>query len=254
MSQTARTLNREAPLDFLQTPSSYSVRVDRDSVTLLDRVVEKLRNAILDFHFRPGDRLIERDLCEQLGVSRGSVREALGRLEVEGLITMVPHKGGIVASMTPKEARGVYEVRAVLEAFAAQRFAERASDAQIGQLRARLRDMHDAVKTKDPRIILTVKGTFYDVILEGCDNEFCAEMIRSLQARIRFLRALSLSSPARTRRSVEEMARIVKAVEARDGEATRKAYMAHIQEAARMAIKELSKRSLELDAGSKKCP
>lgn len=245
MSRSARTADHDAAPDFLATPSSYSVRVSRDFTTLLDRVAEKLRGAILDFHFRPGDRLIERNLCEQLGVSRTSVREALRRLEVEGLITMVPHKGVFVASVTPKEAKGVYEVRAVLEAFAAQLFAERASDSEIRKLRARLRDMDDAVKTKDPRRMLAVKATFYDVILNGCDNEFCAAMIRSLQARIRYLRALSLSSPGRTPRSLEEMAKIVKAVEARDGDAAREAYMAHIQEAARVAIKELSKYSLE---------
>lgn len=234
--------DNESGLDFLRAPSSYSVRVGYESVTLLDRVLEKLRGAILEFHFHPGDRLIERDLCEQLGVSRSSVREALRRLEAEGLVTIVPHKGGVVASTTSKEAQAIYEVRGVLEGFAAQLFAERASNEQVLQLRERLRDMREAVKTGDPRIMLAVKGTFYDVILEGCGNEFCRQLILSLQARIRFLRALALCSPERTKRSLDEMAQIVKAIEARDGNAARAAYLVHIEEAARAAIKALSER------------
>lgn len=233
----------ERALDFLESPSSYSVRVEPTSVTLLDRVVEKLRGAILDFHFRPGQRLVERALCEQLGVSRSSVREALRCLEAEGLIKTVPHKGRTVASITAKEAQSVYEVRAALEGFAAQLFAERGTPEQVRRLRARLRDMKDAVSTKDPRVMLAVKATFYDVILEGCGNEYCAELILSLQARIRFLRALSLSSPGRTQRSIAEMTRIVKAVEARDGDAARAAYTEHIRIAAAVAIKALSERA-----------
>ena len=232
----------EPRLAFLESPADYSVRVEPSS-TLLDRVLEKLRGAILDFHFRPGDRLVERTLCEQLGVSRSSVREALRRLEAEGLITTTPHKGRAVASISAKEAQSVYEVRAALEGFAAQLFAERGSDEQIRRLRARLRDMRDAVKTKDARVMLAVKAKFYDVILEGCGNEFCADLILSLQARIRFLRALSMSAPGRTQRSLAEMARVVKAVESRSGEAARAAYTEHIRAAAAVAIKALSERS-----------
>ena len=233
----------EQNLAFLESPSSYSVRVEPSS-TLLDRVLGKLRGAILDFHFRPGDRLVERTLCEQLGVSRSSVREALRRLEAEGLITTAPHKGRTVASVSAKEAQSVYEVRAALEGFAAQLFAERGSDEQIRRLRARLRDMKDAVKTNDARVMLAVKAKFYEVILEGCGNQYCAELILSLQARIRFLRALSMSAPGRTQRSIAEMARVVKAVESRDGEAARAAYTDHIRSAASVAIKALSQRSL----------
>lgn len=238
-----RPPHAEPKPDFLETPSSYSVRVEPFSSTLLDRVLDKLRGAILEFHFRPGHRLVERELCEQLGVSRSSVREALGRIEAEGLIRTTPHKGRTVASITANEARSVYEVRAALEGFAAQLFAVRATAEQIKRLRARLRDMKDAVETGDPRVMLAVKATFYDVILEGCGNAYCAELILSMQARIRFLRALSMSAPGRTLRSIAEMTRIVKAVEARDGEAARAAYTAHIRIAAAVAIKALSERS-----------
>ena len=147
--------------------------------------------------------------------------------------------------MSAAEGRSVYEVRAALEGFAAQLFAERGTDEQIKRLRARLRDMKDAVSTGDPRVMLAVKATFYDVILEGCGNKYCADLILSLQARIRFLRALSMSAPGRTPRSIAEMAKIVKAIEARDGDAARAAYTDHIRMAATVAIAALSARSGE---------
>jgi DNA-binding GntR family transcriptional regulator len=228
--------------DFLDAPSSFSVRVEPPSTTLLDRVLEKLRGAILDFHFPPGHRLVERELCEQLGVSRSSVREALRRLEAEGLIRTVPHKGRTVASVTASEAASLYEVRAELEGFTAELFAERATDEQVRRLRSRLRDMKAAMQTNDPRVLLAAKAAFYDVILEGCGNEYCADLIRSMQARIRFLRALSMTAPGRTQRSLAEMTRIVKAVENRDGDAARAAYTEHISIAAAVAIQALSDR------------
>src|ERR1700678_320881 len=89
-------------------------RVLRPISTLRQQVIEGLRLCISDLTFRPGDRLIERELCEMLGVSRTLIREALSQLVAEGLVQIIPHKGPIVAVMTADEARGLYEVRAVL--------------------------------------------------------------------------------------------------------------------------------------------
>jgi DNA-binding GntR family transcriptional regulator len=102
------------------------MRVVRNTVTLRQQVLEVLRSAILNFQFKPGDRLIERELCEMTGVSRTSVREALRHLESEGLVQNLPNKGPMVATVTADEAREIFEVRRVLEGLAARLFAERA--------------------------------------------------------------------------------------------------------------------------------
>ena len=76
------------------------MRVVRNLMTLRELTLEKMRGTILSFRFKPGDRLVERDLCEQLGVSRSIVREVLRHLDAEGLVEIMPQRGPIVANPT----------------------------------------------------------------------------------------------------------------------------------------------------------
>src|ERR1700748_2654106 len=99
--------------------------------TLRHQVEHVIRQAIMSGRFAPGARLIERELCETLGVSRTSVREALRRLEAKNLVRTVPHKGPVVAVISRQEASELYALRGLLEGFAAYEFARIASDAAI---------------------------------------------------------------------------------------------------------------------------
>src|SRR6202012_4843761 len=101
--------------------------------TLRHQVENVLRQAIMSGRFAPGARLIERELCETLGVSRTSVREALRKLEAEKLVRSVPHKGPVVAVMSKPEASELYALRALLEGFAAYEFARLADDRAIAR-------------------------------------------------------------------------------------------------------------------------
>ena len=103
----------------LGMPIEDALRIDRSAKTLRELAVERLRDAILDGQFRPGDRLVERVLCERLGVSRTVVREALRHLETEGLVDVVPQQGPAVARLDAGQATQIYEIRAMLEALAA---------------------------------------------------------------------------------------------------------------------------------------
>src|SRR6188768_4396301 len=96
--------------------------VDRVAAPLREQVIGALRAAILDFRLAPGQRLVERELIEQLGVSRTTVREALRELTSEGLVTVVPQKGAVVATPTLEDAIDLYDVRAALESLVVQRF------------------------------------------------------------------------------------------------------------------------------------
>src|SRR5689334_11856309 len=98
----------------------------RIAAPIREQIEQQLRQAITSGHFRPGDRLIERELCTLFGVSRASLREALRQLEGDGLLTNIPHKGLVVATMTKEQAFDVYQVRAVLEGLAGRLFAEQA--------------------------------------------------------------------------------------------------------------------------------
>src|SRR5215469_10859654 len=101
-----------------------SLKVERPTITLRELALQKMRTAILDARFLPGDRLVERALCEELGVSRTVVREVLRHLETEGLVESLPNQGPIVAILDIDTAAEIYEIRALLEGDAAMACAQ----------------------------------------------------------------------------------------------------------------------------------
>jgi GntR family transcriptional regulator, trigonelline degradation regulator len=222
-----------------------SLRINRSKVTLRQQVLDALRNAILEFRFKPGDRLIERELCELTGVSRTSVREALRHLESEGLVHNVPNKGPIVATVGAEEAQRIYEVREALEGVAGRLFARRATDRQIAELRAATERLERAFATKDTREIVAEATRFYDVFLDGCGNALIRDMIRSLHARVVYLRATSMSQPGRAPGSLAEMHRIMEAISRRDADAAEEACKDHVRRACAAALDVLHQRSAE---------
>ncbi|MCC6949702.1 MAG: GntR family transcriptional regulator [Bradyrhizobiaceae bacterium] len=204
-------------------------------VTVTGQTVSKLRDAILSGVFKPGERLLEQNLCDWMGVSRTSVREALRRLEAERLITITPNRGPSVTEITWDEARSIYEVRALLEGEAVALFAERASPAQLSEMKLALADFDRAVSMNAPLDRLAATERFYSVILSGCGNRVIGEIIQGLVARINFLRARSMSREGRSRQSTVEMWRIFDAIEKRNPTEARAAAVDHVHSAAEAA-------------------
>lgn len=223
------------------TGGDGSLRVPRESTTLRQQSTNILRQAIIDQRFVPGEHLIERELCELLGVSRTSVREALRHLESENLIRMVPHKGPVVASLSFEDARNIYEVRAALEGLAGELFARKASQALIDQLCAIADEMAVAADEVDPHSVLEIKSRFYQVIFDGAQNDECASMIQSLNTRVWILRRMSLVSPGRNETMMREVKRITDAAKARDPIEMRAACMAHVESASHIVLPQLQK-------------
>jgi len=203
----------------------------------LRREIElRLRAAIVDGRFKPGERLIERELCGLLGVSRASLREALRQLEAEELVTIVPNRGPIVAEVTIDEARQLYEVRAMLEGLAARRFAQVASDDDIAELRAALNRFAAVVKGKSTQSLTDAKAGLYDVLLDRCGNRIALRTLTKLNNRVGQLRATSMSQKGRIRKTLAEVTLIVDAIERRDAAGAWDATVAHVTKAAEVAI------------------
>lgn len=215
-------------------PSS-SLRVQRVHINLRDQVLEVLRNAILDLRFRPGDRLVERELCELVGVSRTSIREALRHLESEGLVSNVPNVGPSVAVVDIAEATYIYELRELLEGKAGRLFAERASDGQIKDLQESMKQLSVVLPAPDVPEKIRETIHFYEVLLAGCGNPLLSDAISRLHAKIVLLRASSISDPSRVLESLDEMEAIVSAVFMRDKDAAETACTMHVR-AARDAV------------------
>ncbi|WP_160297791.1 GntR family transcriptional regulator [Devosia chinhatensis] len=216
-----------------------SMRVVVTPAPVRRQVAEIIRTAITSGRFAPGQRLIEKDLCELTGVSRPSVREALRQLETDGLIEVIPHKGPSVARLTREDAAGIYQVRGALEALAAQSFASVATDAEVAQLRNAVTALKAAYGTEDVEQILVAKHAFYQILFAGAGNPTIPALLRTLTDRITLLRRVTLSSPQRGAASLAEIDVILDAIERRDAAAAHAATLHHINEASKSALQAL---------------
>lgn len=217
-----------------------SMRVQRTSLTLRERAADIIRKAIIDHRLPPGTHLKERELCEMLGVSRTSVREALRHLETEQLISTVPHRGPVVVSLNAEDARQLYQVRAVLEGLVGEEFARHASDAHLAELKRLGREMAASARRDAPEATLAIISAFYDVLFAGCGNRVCAQILQSLNTRISIFRRLSLSSKGRPKAMIREVEAIVSAAVARDEAAMRQACIGHVEGACRAVLSQLA--------------
>jgi DNA-binding GntR family transcriptional regulator len=217
-------------------PLDDSFKVNRNPVTLREIVLDKLRGAIMNFQLLPGDRLVERDLCERLGVSRTSVREALRHLESEGLVAFADAKGPSVAIISLADARDIYELRCVLEGLIVQLFTLNAKARDVRALEKALEVHRLAIEEHQPQAVLRSVQGFYDLLFEGAGNKVAATQLRQLHARISYLRATSASQENRRRASHEELQRIVAAIKSGDALAAHQASVDHVRAAAKVAL------------------
>jgi DNA-binding GntR family transcriptional regulator len=202
-----------------------------------DQVIERLRNAIIAGHFGPGDRLIERELCERMGVSRTSIREALRHLEAEHLIQVEPRRGPVVSRVTRRQVAEIYDVRALLEAALVRRFAETASDEDIATLRRIYEDLRSARASGEvPRIVAQTKR-FTEHMMNAVEHELIGDMLRKLAARISVVRALAIAVPGRLEESGRELAIVMDAIERRDGELAARSLTTYVQNAGEAALR-----------------
>ena len=215
------------------------MRVSRVHAPVRHQTTQNIRNAIIEGIFRPGDRLIERELCELTGVSRTIIREALRQLEAEGIVKTIPNKGPFVATLTIEEAKDIYQVRQVLECFACRLCAERASPSQISDLSHAVKTLEEVSSIGDTKKYIEAKTTFYDVILKSCGNKLIYLIIGLLHTRITYLRSMSLSLPGRVDKSLAEIKQISEAIERRDPDVACTACEEHIKNAEAVALKVL---------------
>lgn len=217
------------------TSADMSMRV-QTLPGLREQIAERLRLAIATGKFPAGTRLIERELCEMMGVSRTSLREALRELQADGLITLQPNKGLSVSVVSERTARSIYEVRAMLEGLAARLFARHASADQMKALRASVDRLAEVYESFSAEAFIAAKTRFYDILLEGAGNEVAADMLRRIHTRVSQLRVVSLGSAERARRSIRELREFLDALEKRDEDLAYRVCVAHVEAAAAAAL------------------
>ncbi|MEM7472731.1 MAG: GntR family transcriptional regulator [Pseudomonadota bacterium] len=219
----------------MQTATPSLQKIEKAPQTLRDIVQDRMREAIIDGHFAPGARLVERPLCDQLGVSRTVIRETIRYLEAEGLVEIVPNRGPIVATLSWDQARQIYDIRRQLEAAAVEAVTGHHSTAFAadlsGALDALRRSMDDLVWLT----LLRATTRFYELIFLEAGHEIAWDVVQRLNGRISRLRALTLSAKDRTTPGIDHMIAIHDAILAGDPAVARRAVEAHIDDAAQTA-------------------
>ncbi|SAL84479.1 GntR family transcriptional regulator [Caballeronia arvi] len=217
-----------------------SLKVERPTITLRELALQKMRTAILDARFLPGDRLVERALCDELGVGRTVVREVLRHLETEGLVESLPNQGPIVAILDIDTAAEIYEIRALLEGEAAMACARHADANIIVGLEDCIARIQAAFDAQDHHAVRDLTTAFYERMFIGGEKHVAWEIVQSLTARINRLRALTIASDDRGRQAVQEMRQVLAAIRANEPAGARDAARAHVERVAEIARKLLS--------------
>ena len=197
-------------------------------IPLHEEVTNRLRGMIVESKLRPGERIQEMQLAQQLGVSRTPIREALKVLASEGLVELLPLRGAVVKVFTDKDARDMLEVIALLEAYAG----ERACKAEQSRIDAIL-DMHQRMKdlyALGQRLAyFNLNQQIHEDLIALADNETLSMTHAILSKRMRSLRYSGNSAPDNWAAAMAEHVQMMQALARRDGPALAKAMRAHIQ-------------------------
>lgn len=195
---------------------------------LRDVVFHTLRQAILRGNLKPGERLMEIQLAQKLGVSRTPIREAIRKLELEGLVLTIPRRGAEVAEITEKNMQDVLEVRKSLEALAIQLACERMTATDIEELKKKNIEFQASLSTKDVTKIAEADVQFHDVIFAATDNQRLIQLLNNLREQMYRFRVEHLKNEDWYPQLIEEHGKIIKYLETRQKEKAMEIINRHI--------------------------
>lgn len=207
---------------------------------LRELVFESLREAIISGRLRPGERLMEIQLAEELGVSRTPVREAIRKLELEGLVLMIPRKGAYVSRFSMKDIADVFEIRRALEGLAARLAAERCTEEELDDLERILVRSAELAQREKVDETVDLDTQFHEALMKAAHNERLSQMVANLREQIQRFRNSSLRQPGRLHLALEEHRRIVEAIAERDSELAQNRAYEHIENAENSLMEVLS--------------
>ena len=212
---------------------------------LRDVVFNTLRQAILTGELKPGERLMEIHLANRLGVSRTPIREAIHKLELEGLVTMIPRRGAEVAQITEKSMSDVLEVRRALDALCAELACDRITEAGLESLRQSCDAFEAAVKTGDAKKIAQADVALHDIIVQATGNQRLIQLVNNLSEQMYRYRFEYIKDSSQHENLVEEHRIIYQSIVGKDKETAAEAARTHIDNQKKAII-----RRIRLDSGN----
>ena len=222
---------------------NFQMNIINNYLPLRDVVFYTLRQAILKGELKPGERLMEMQLANQLGVSRTPIREAIRKLELEGLVLMIPRRGAVVAKITEKDLRDVLEVRTSLEKLAIELACDRMSDETIPELNRALDAFKEALKKEDLTAQAERDEQFHDVIFKSTDNQRLIQMLNNLREQMYRYRLEYLKDASSHDRLAREHEAIIDALKARDKKKGADIIVSHIYNQEQAVIRKIQEDS-----------
>jgi DNA-binding GntR family transcriptional regulator len=193
------------------------------------RVYEQLRREIVDGTLRPGEQLVEARIADALGVSKTPVREALIRLQRDGLVSIEPYRGARVVEPSPGDVAEILELRLVLECHLARDLAARRPAGVVAALQGSIDASRAALASGDREALLDALTAFSDIQAGACGNSRLTKLLTDLRSVLLLIGATSLQAAGREHRSIEQHEAILTAIQAGDGVAAAAATAEHIR-------------------------
>lgn len=219
---------------------SKNFRINMDEfLPLRDVVFNTLRQAILTGELKPGERLMEIHLANKLGVSRTPIREAIHKLELEGLVIMIPRRGAEVAQITEKSMSDVLEVRRAVDALCVELACDRICEEELDALKKACDNFEEAVKTKDVKVIAQADVDLHDIIVQATRNQRLVQLINNLSEQMYRYRFEYIKDFSQHDRVIEEHRMIYESMCNKDKEAATEAAKTHIDNQKKAIIRQI---------------
>ena len=207
--------------------------------SLHEELVERLRDILIEGDFNPGDKVPEKALCEQLGVSRTPMREALKVIAADGLITLIPNRGAVFRSITIEEINALFPVIGALEALAGELACEHLTDQDIAALKKLHEKMHSAYNKKNLSAYFKLNQQIHEKIMAAADNPVLSDQYKMLSNRLRRARYQANMSDQRWSEAIAEHDNMMLAIENRDGATLAQILRSHLQSKHRSIVAQL---------------
>ena len=206
---------------------------------LRDVVFNTLRQAILTGELKPGERLMEIHLANKLGVSRTPIREAIRKLELEGLVTMIPRRGAEVAQITEKSMNDVLEVRRAMDALCVELACDRITPEELQELKKACDTFEAAVKTGDIKQIARTDVALHDIIVQATGNQRLIQLVNNLSEQMYRYRFEYIKDASQRERLIEEHKNIYESIVCKDKERAAQAARVHIDNQEKAIMKQI---------------
>ena len=211
-----------------------------DNTNLRDQTYDIIKNMIILRDIEPGKKINEEQIAKEIRVSRTPIREALCRLENEGIVKIIPRRGAFVADLTETNVREILLIREVLEGLVARLASENMDEKTLDKLRKALEKV-STIPEKDRELINYTRSEveFHSLLLGASNNRMLKNMMEIVNAHLQIIRLRTVVLPERAQKTVNEHHQILKAIEKRDADAAEELMRKHVRSVRDVALKNI---------------